>query len=133
MDKPGKLVMVIFGASGDLTCRKLIPALYTLYNQQMMPANFHILGVSRTLITDGAFKMKMEDGIRRFSEKAHLNEREVSEFVSHLSYLSMDMSDPSEYDRLKTVLAETDQAAGTGGNSLFYLSTPPPCRLRCGL
>ena len=117
--------MVIFGASGDLTYRKLIPALYALYNQQMLPEKLHVLGVSRTAITDEEFHEKMTDGIRNFSENIHLNEQQIEEFISHTSYFQMDMSLPDEYLRLKTTLNKININEGTDGNYMFYLSTPP--------
>jgi len=125
METPKNQTMVIFGASGDLTYRKLIPALYALYNQKMLPEKFHVLGVSRTAITDEAFQDKMIEGIRKFSENIHLNERQIQEFITHISYFQMDMSSPDEYLRLKSALEEINTKEGTDNNYLFYLSTPP--------
>ncbi len=65
--------MVIFGATGDLTYRKLIPALYALYNQQMLPEKFKVVGVGRSSISQLTFRDKMILGIRKFSESKHLN------------------------------------------------------------
>lgn len=125
MEIPSNQTMVIFGASGDLTYRKLIPALYALYNQQMLPKKFHVLGVSRTAITNVVFREKLIDGIRRFSENIHLNEQQIEAFIQHISYFQMDMSLPEEYIRLKDALNEINSFEGTDGNYLFYLSTPP--------
>ncbi len=125
MEKPQNQIMVIFGASGDLTYRKLVPALYALYNQQMLPEKLHVLGVSRTSIPDKDFRKKMTDGIRKFSENIHLNEQQIEEFISHISYFQMDMSLQDEYLRLKTTLNEINAKEGTDGNYMFYLSTPP--------
>jgi len=104
--------MVIFGASGDLTYRKLIPALYALYNQKLLPDKFHVLGVSRTTIPDGEFREKMTEGIRKFSENIHLNDLQIEEFKSHLSYIQMDMTLEEEYSRLKSALDETNPNEG---------------------
>ena len=117
--------MVIFGASGDLTYRKLIPALYALYNQKLLPDKFHVLGISRTTIPDGEFREKMTEGIRKFSENIHLNDLQIEEFKSHLSYFQMDMTLEEEYSRLKSALDETNPNEGADSNYLFYLSTPP--------
>jgi glucose-6-phosphate 1-dehydrogenase len=125
MEKPKNLTIVIFGASGDLTYRKLIPALYALYNQQMLPEKFQVLGVSRTVISDDSFREKMTEGIRKFSENIHLNNQQIVEFISHLSYFQMDMKEPEEYSRLKIALHEKDNKEGTDNNFLFYLSMPP--------
>ena len=125
MDIPRNLVMVIFGASGDLTYRKLIPALYALYNQQMLPAKFQVVGVGRTEILDEDFRVKMTDGIRKFSENMHLNDEQIVEFIAHLSYFPMDLNAADEYARLKIALDEMDIKDGTDSNYLFYLSMPP--------
>jgi len=125
MQKPKNQIMVIFGASGDLTYRKLIPALYALYNQKLLPDKFQVMGVSRTTIPDEEFREKMTDGIRKFSENIHLNDQQIEEFRSHLSYFQMDMTLEEEYSRLRSALDEINQREGTDANYLFYLSTPP--------
>ena len=125
MKKPKNQIMVIFGASGDLTYRKLIPALYALYNQQLLPDKFHVLGVSRTMIPDEEFQDKMTEGIRKFSENIHLNDLQIEEFRSHLSYFQIDMTLGEEYFRLKSALDEINLKEDTDSNYLFYLSTPP--------
>jgi glucose-6-phosphate 1-dehydrogenase len=121
MEKPKNQILVLFGASGDLTYRKLIPALYALYDQQMLPEKFQVVGVGRTVMSDGDFREKMTEGIRKFSESNHLKEHQVVEFVGMLSYLPMDQNDPEEYLRLKSVLEDmTDER-----NYMFYLSLLP--------
>jgi len=125
MQKPLNQTIVIFGASGDLTYRKLIPALYALYNQKMLPEKFHVLGVSRTLITNEDFRSKMAEGISKFSENIHLNEEQIKVFISHLSYFQMDMSLADEYTRLKQELFKITAEEQTENNYLFYLSMPP--------
>ena len=125
MEKPKNQTIVIFGATGDLTYRKLVPALYALFNQQMLPEKFHIMGVGRTLLSVEAFREKMIEGIRKFSENIHLNEQQIVEFTSNLSYFQMDMSVPEEYSRLKIALNKIDRKGDTGNNYLFYLSMPP--------
>jgi len=125
MEKPKNQTMVIFGATGDLTYRKLVPALYALFNQQMLPEKYQILGVGRTFLSVEAFREKMNDGIRKFTENIHLNERQIADFISMLSYFQMDMSAPEEYSRLKATLNEIDRKSDTGNNYLFYLSMPP--------
>ena len=117
--------MVIFGATGDLTFRKLIPALYALYNQQMLPEKFKVIGVGRSSISQLTFRDKMILGIRKFSESKHLNEQQINEFTDCLSYFQMDFDDLGEYLKLKNALDEIDKNEGTAGNYLFYLSMPP--------
>jgi len=125
MEKPKNLVMVIFGATGDLTYRKLIPALYALYNQQMLPSSYRVLGVGRSAVSESSFREKMIQGIRKFSENIHLDDRQIAEFSERLSYFHMDITDKNEYLKLKDRLAELDKNESTGGNYLFYLSMPP--------
>jgi glucose-6-phosphate 1-dehydrogenase len=125
MLKPQNQTMVIFGASGDLAYRKLIPALYALFIQQMLPENFHILGVSRTSISDDEFHEKMTDGINKFSENIVIKEEQIASFISHLSYFQMNMSLPEEYIRLKFALGEINSISQIEPNYMFYLSMPP--------
>jgi len=125
MEKPKNLILVIFGASGDLTYRKLIPALYALYNQKMLPDKFQVLGVGRRAIPLLDFRGKMTDGIRNFSESVHLNELQIEEFISHLDYFQMDQNIGDEYFRLKDTLQRMDEKEDTGSNYLFYLSLLP--------
>lgn len=125
MKKPKDLLLVIFGASGDLTYRKLIPALYALYDQNMMPSKFEVIGVGRSLIEPEAYRTKMVEGIRAFSESNHLNEEEVQTFSQHLSYFPMDVYEPKEYLRLKTYMEAWCEREQAESNYLFYLSLLP--------
>lgn len=125
MKKPENLLIVIFGASGDLTYRKLMPALYALYNQQMMPEKFKVLGVGRTVISNEAFREKMIDGIRKYSENNRLNDKQIVEFTERLDYFPMDLNIPHEYLRLKSVLNNVVADEGNQDNYLFYLSLTP--------
>jgi glucose-6-phosphate 1-dehydrogenase len=118
------LVLVIFGASGDLAKRKLIPAIYQLYKGNHLPDCFAVLGVSRTDYSDEAFR----DFI--FSESDHLDHEGVSKedqerFKQSLYYLPINTSESSDYAKVKERLAELDNSCSTEGNYLFYLSTPP--------
>jgi glucose-6-phosphate 1-dehydrogenase len=125
LEKPHNLIMVIFGATGDLTYRKLVPALYALFSQSMLPVNFHFLGVGRKTLADGDFRQKMEKGIREFSEKIFLDDQRIENFLDHLSYFMMDMEMDDEYQRLGIELKSLNKDLDTESNILFYLSTPP--------
>lgn len=118
-------VLVIFGASGDLTYRKLIPALFDIYIQKSLPDNFAILGVARSSLSDKDFRKKMGDGIKQFSSFPDAKEKDIQSFCNTLNYLSINTDDVKEYKKLKTKLSELDKNAGTEGNYIFYLSTPP--------
>jgi glucose-6-phosphate 1-dehydrogenase len=125
MEKPKNLILVIFGASGDLTFRKIIPAIYALKVQSLLPDNFSILGVSRSNLSNDEFREKIKDGIRSFSEEKELKEEQIQSFVQELEYLSIDMSNAEDYKKLHAVLTEKDKAVQTNGNILFYLALPP--------
>ena len=118
-------VLVIFGASGDLTYRKLIPALFDLFMQDLLPKNFTILGVSRTEFSDATFRDKMNDGIRQFAYFKNPNKEKLAIFDEKLHYLSIETKEATEYVKLQHKLKKIDQDHQTGGNYLFYLSTPP--------
>lgn len=117
--------MIIFGASGDLTYRKLIPAIYSLKVQNMLPAHFEIVGLSRTKMSDTDFRERMRKGIISFSGEDKIDETHLDEFTRHLSYLSIDFSSSDDYENLKAFLDLKDQNSGTSGNYIFYLATPP--------
>lgn len=120
---PENSSIVIFGASGDLTYRKLIPALYHLYASDQLPKSFAILGVSRTQYSDESYREKL---------KASLQEMEKTEpetleaFCNHLHYQAIDTSDTQDYAKLATRLDDVASQYGfEQRNTLFYLATPP--------
>jgi glucose-6-phosphate 1-dehydrogenase len=125
MENPKNLIIVIFGASGDLTMRKLIPAIYSLKVQKLMPEKFVILGTGRTKITTEEFRKKMGEAILAFSEEKETDKDLVSSFIENICYLSMDNSSAGSYLELKSFLLETDNKLGIGGNCIFYMATPP--------
>ena len=97
-DKP--FVMVIFGASGDLTKRKLMPALYSLFKDNRLPKEFSILGVGRTVYSDSQYRSYILDEIKKFIKEEDQNETWIDAFISHLYYLSIDPAVESEYGLL---------------------------------
>lgn len=97
-DKP--FVMVIFGASGDLTKRKLMPALYSLFKDNRLPKEFSILGVGRTVYSDSQYRSYILDEIKKFIKEEDQNETWIDAFISHLYYLSIDPAIESEYGLL---------------------------------
>jgi glucose-6-phosphate 1-dehydrogenase len=125
MHKPENLIIVIFGASGDLTARKLLPALLDLYNQDLMPDSFAILGVSRTKYSDESFRDKMIDRINHFTEDEDVNIENIKKFSQNLYYQPIDTSISNDYKKVKTKLNDLDGKLNTNGNFIFYLSTPP--------
>lgn len=119
------LALVIFGASGDLTYRKLIPAVFDLYKQNSLPKNFAVLGVGRSSFTDDTFRDKMKDGIKQFATKKDAPDDEINIFCQKLHYLSMNTDDENEYSKLTERMSQLDKEDNTAGNYIFYLSTPP--------
>ena len=125
MKVPENLALIIFGASGDLAYRKLIPAIYSLKVQNMLSGKFETIGVSRSKISDDDFRKKMKEGIISFSGEKNIDDSHLNEFTGHLSYLSIDFASADDYLKLKTVLGLKDQNSGTSANYIFYLATPP--------
>ena len=125
MNKPKNHILVIFGASGDLTYRKLIPAVFDLFNQKLLPKNFAILGIGRTEMENEDFRSKMQEGIEQFSVTKPAGKDEISSFVNQLYYFSFDTQSPDEYALLKWQLRELDEKCGTDGNFIYYMATPP--------
>lgn len=119
--------LVIFGASGDLTHRKLIPAIYHLFRQKLLPPHFFILGVGRTDMSDADFRSRMKDGILQFGavDGMSLDNKTIDEFSNCLYYISINTEDEKDYEKLKERLDELDSSCKTDGNFIFYLSTPP--------
>lgn len=117
--------LVIFGASGDLTYRKLIPAVFDLYKQNSLPNNFAVLGVARSSFSDETFREKMKEGIKKFAMAKGASDEDIDLFCQKLHYLSIKTDDAAEYSKLKDRLEELDRAEHVDGNYIFYLSTPP--------
>jgi len=124
MENPRKQILVIFGASGDLASRKLMPALFSLKFQKLLPEKYAVIGAGRTNFTTGEFRIKMTESILSFSEEK-VDKKLVTSFTEDLYYLSMDNSIPEDFLRLKSFLDEIGKQYGIGGNYIFYMATPP--------
>ncbi len=118
-------VVVIFGASGDLTKRKLVPALYRLYQQKLIPKEFGIIGISRSPLTHFDFRGRMKDAIAKFAESDSFDQASWNEFAEGIFYLPGDLNDENTYQQLNSLLLSIDNERGTAGNRIFYLSTAP--------
>jgi len=116
--------MVVFGATGDLTRRKLIPALYNLAAGGHLPDAFAVLGCARRDWTREDFCGRMREGVREFSRRP-LAEPAWDWFEPRLGFVAGDFRDEATYARLAAALAATDERLGTSGNRLFYLAVPP--------
>jgi len=122
---PDPCVMVIFGASGDLTERKLIPALYYLHREHMLPPGFSVIGCARTPKTDEAFREEMGQAVKKYLSLTTDSDAFVESFVKGIFYITDNFGDQKAYAQLETLLDRLDQERGTCGNRLFYLATPP--------
>src|SRR5207245_8010323 len=119
------VALVIFGASGDLTRRKLVPALFDLFQDGLLAHSFAVLGFGRSALSDEQFRDNMKAGVQRFSRHAPASERAWKVFSLLLHYQSGQSDDLDSYRRLQERLVKIDQEHGTSGNRLFYLATPP--------
>jgi glucose-6-phosphate 1-dehydrogenase len=122
---PAPCVMVIFGASGDLTKRKLVPALYSLARDRLLPSAFSVVGVARRDIGDEGFRAQMKESCNQFARRRPIEDSLWSSFEEGLSYCAGTFEDPATYEKLKKRLDAVDAHRGTGGNRVFYLSVPP--------
>src|SRR6266550_1470468 len=117
-------VMVIFGFSGDLTRRKLIPALYNLASQQLLSSEFAVVGIGRTPMTTDEARKKLSEDFKQFAT-GPVNPELWEWFVRRLHYLPGNFDDPATYDQLKETLQKVEKDHGTHGNVFFYLATAP--------
>jgi glucose-6-phosphate 1-dehydrogenase len=117
--------IVIFGASGDLYKRKLLPALRQLSVHACLAPRFRMVGFARTPMTDDAFRHVSEDAVRATSDAPSSGRQNADDFFSHFHYCEGSYDDPESYRRLGELLARLDAEARLGGNRLFYLATPP--------
>ncbi|MGB9177674.1 MAG: glucose-6-phosphate dehydrogenase [Pyrinomonadaceae bacterium] len=116
--------VVIFGATGDLTKRKLVPALYSLAQQRLLPPEFAILGTARQQMSDEEFRARMREALDEFEETA-VDEAVWQSFASGIFYVQGEFGEAETYQRIKESLEKVEQARGTGGNRIYYLATAP--------
>ena len=116
--------LVIFGGGGDLSRRKLLPAMYNQALDGALPANFAVLGVALEDMDDQAYRGFARDGVARFSRQP-LDERHWQDFESLLHYQAGSFTDAQTYVRLKQRLVQIESAFGIPGNRVFYLAIPP--------
>ena len=109
MGKPDKFILVIFGASGDLTKRKLIPSVLSLYLQDLIPENFAIVGLGRTYYTDETFREKLRADLSRFSPDKLSDRERLERFLGKIFYLPMNASVTGDYKQLKDKLFQLDK------------------------
>ncbi|BFP39221.1 glucose-6-phosphate dehydrogenase [Flavobacteriaceae bacterium GF1] len=126
MKKTENQMLVIFGASGDLTARKLVPALFNLFIAQQLPENFVVLGVSRSNMTDMDFRNKVVLESKYLKERiANLKTNFISKFSDQFFYEDLGSDYDTSYDGLRKRIADLKNEYNTSGNIIYYLSTPP--------
>ena len=122
---PAPCVFVIFGATGDLTRRKLIPALYNLAVSRLLPPGMSIVGFSLTEMSDDQFRATMRDAVSEFSRRKPIDEAVWADFASRLHYVSGRFEVNADFVRLREKLEQIDRTNGTHGNRIYYLAIPP--------
>jgi glucose-6-phosphate 1-dehydrogenase len=121
---PEPCTVVIFGATGDLTHRKLVPALYNLQRERLLPPGFGIVGFARRDWSDDFFRESLLKDARQFS-RSGIQDSLWGSFAEGISFNQASFDDPTGYEALAARLNDLDERRGTGGNRLFYLATPP--------
>src|SRR5256714_10456187 len=122
---PDPAAMVIFGASGDLTARKLMPALYNLALNRYLPSGFSVIGVADTALTEDEFRAHMEQAVQKFSRSQPVDRAVWQSLADGISYVRMPFDDQAGYGRLAAELEREDRERGTNGNRVFYLACAP--------
>jgi glucose-6-phosphate 1-dehydrogenase len=117
--------MVIFGATGDLTSRKLVPALYNLARERRLAAGFSVIGFARRDWSDEFFRQELLSGVNANSRSGAAEAALWESFVSGVAYQQASFDDPAGYASLRERLEQLDRERGTAGNRVFYLATPP--------
>jgi len=123
MNKCENHIYIIFGATGDLTKRKLLPALFSLYVQKLLPNKFILLGVSRSQLSDEDFRNKTKSALEGFRETDDLTK--IDDFIMNVFYNSIDFDDLNSYKKLKKRINKLQNEYSIESNIIFYLSTPP--------
>jgi glucose-6-phosphate 1-dehydrogenase len=120
---PGPLAMVIFGGTGDLSRRKLVPALFRLHCESLLPEEFALVGAAMEKYSDDEYRALLREAVVGEVEGDSLENWD--RFAEHLFYVHADFGDPAEFLKLKDRLQGLDAEKGTGGNRLYYLAVPP--------
>jgi len=122
--RPDPCALVIFGASGDLTTRKLFPAIYSLAVRRLLPERFAIVGIARTEESDEDFRQRMREAVEEHS-RDELREDVWQELAAGMRYVTSEFEDPGGWERLTRALNALDAERGTNGNRVYYLAVPP--------
>jgi len=116
--------LVIFGAGGDLTTRKLLPAIYNLAQAQLLPPGFCVTGFARTEMSDADFQKSLKDAVATSGDVRERKADVLKDLADRAHYVTGDFKDKAAYQTLKAKLKEYDETYGTSGNRIFYIATP---------
>jgi glucose-6-phosphate 1-dehydrogenase len=122
---PIKATVVIFGASGDLTARKLVPALFHLWRDGFLADQLAIVGVARRSKTDELFRNELHEAIKQHGRSGPRSDEEWQRFASHVHYRELDLSQPEQYAGFAGQIAQIEQSSGVGDRRIFYMATAP--------
>lgn len=123
--RPGASLLFIFGGSGDLNYRKLSPALYNLFLDEMMPEQFAIYGIARAPFTNSSYRNHLLDGLKKFSRRKKELSKKWREFSGRISYLQMDATDDKAYHKISEMVASKEKEWNTHPNVIFYMAVAP--------
>jgi glucose-6-phosphate 1-dehydrogenase len=118
-------VFTIFGGAGDLTWRKLVPALFDLSQDRSLPSQFAIIGVDRIQLSDGNFHRRLHNGVNQFSRFGKAKAAAWNHFATHIHYQQGDFKKPQTYAALSAQCAKLEKGWGTKAHRIFYMATPP--------
>jgi len=122
--RPDPCILVIFGASGDLTSKKLIPALYALAVRDLLPEKFGIVGAARTEESDDDFRQRMKEAVQEHARDP-FDEDTWKKLADGMRYVTLDFADDTGENELRDTLTTLDKEQGTGGNRVYYFAVPP--------
>ncbi len=122
---PEASCLVIFGASGDLTMRKLLPGLYSLAHDGLLPSGQSIIGMARAELTDDEFRKAMREACDKHARRRPVDEAIWDSFAKRLFYVQGEFQDPKAYERVKEKAAACDRERGTEGRRIYYLAVAP--------
>src|SRR3979409_417342 len=122
--KPDPCSFVIFGVSGDLTHRLVIPALYNLAATDLLPDKFCVVGITRQVISNDPLRDSLMKGLRQFATRP-VDDAIAERLLECVTSIAADPGDPASFNRLREKLERLEANRSTGGNRLFYLATPP--------
>ncbi len=123
--KPSATTVVIFGATGDLTKRKILPALYRLLSLKLLPEVFNIVGLSTRALSDDEFRAYAYESIKKYSRVQPVDDSLAKKLASRAQFISSPFDDAGGYGRLTALLRDIDKKNGAACNKIFYLATPP--------